>query len=41
MTPAFGAVAVLIIFMIFFRDPPKKPLTNVIQGRKEEALGPP
>jgi MFS family permease len=41
MTPAFGASAVLIIFMIFFRDPPKRPLPNVIQGRKEEAFEPP
>jgi MFS family permease len=41
MTPAFGACAVLIIFMIFFRDPPMKPPANVIQGRKEEALEPP
>ena len=41
MTPAFGAGAVLIIFMIFFRDPPKRPLPNVIQGRREEAFEPP
>src|SRR4029450_3860343 len=35
MTPALGAAAVLIIFMIFFREPPRKTPANVIAGRKE------
>lgn len=38
MTPALGATAVLVIFLIFFRDPPKKTAANVIAGRKEEEL---
>jgi nucleoside transporter len=37
-TPAWGAAAVLVIFLIFFREPPKKPTPNVIAGRKEENL---
>jgi len=37
-TPAWGAAAVLLIFLIFFREPPKIPATNVIGGRKEEAF---
>ncbi len=36
--PAWGAVAVLVIFLIFFRDPPKKVVSNIIAGRKEEAF---
>ena len=36
--PAWGAVAVLVIFLIFFRDPPKKTVAPVITGRKEENL---
>lgn len=36
--PAWGAVAVLVIFMIFFREPPKKTVTPVIAGRKEESV---
>lgn len=36
--PAWGAAAVLVIFLIFFRDPPKRTPPNVIAGRKEEAL---
>src|SRR5213593_74537 len=38
LTPALGATAVLIIFMIFFREPPRKTSAAVIAGRKEEAL---
>jgi nucleoside transporter len=41
ITPAWAALAVLVIFVIFFRDLPKKPVGNVIIGRKEEALGTP
>ena len=37
-TPAWGAAAVLVVFLIFFREPPKKPAANVIAGRKEEAV---
>ena len=36
--PAWGATAVLVIFLIFFREPAKKMTTNVIAGRKEEAM---
>ena len=36
--PAWGAVAVLVIFMIFFREPPKKIATSVTRERKEENL---
>ncbi len=36
--PAWGAVAVLVIFLIFFRDPPKVARTDVIAGRREEDL---
>ena len=36
--PAWGAVAVLVIFMIFFRDPKKQTAAPVIAGRKEENL---
>ncbi len=36
--PAWGAAAVLVIFLIFFRDPPKKAPRDVIAGRKEENL---
>lgn len=35
-TPAWGAAAVLLVFLIFFRDPPKKAHKDVITGRKEE-----
>ncbi len=35
-TPAWGAVAVLVVFVIFFRNPPKKEHRDVITGRKEE-----
>ncbi|PYI85661.1 MAG: hypothetical protein DME26_10445, partial [Verrucomicrobia bacterium] len=38
LTPALGATAVLIIFMIFFREPPRKTPAEIIAGRKEEAL---
>jgi nucleoside transporter len=38
ITPALGATAVLIIFMIFFREPPRKTSADIIAGRKEEAL---
>ena len=38
LTPALGATAVLIIFMIFFREPPRNTSTDIIAGRKEEAL---
>jgi nucleoside transporter len=37
-TPAWGAVAVLVIFLIFFRDPPKPASAEVIAGRREEDL---
>jgi len=36
--PAWGAVAVLIVFMIFFRESGKKAGAPVISGRKEENL---
>src|SRR6266550_3024188 len=36
--PAWGAAAVLAIFLIFFRDPPKTTPATVIAGRKEEAF---
>jgi nucleoside transporter len=36
--PAWGAVAVLIVFMIFFRETGKKTGAPVISGRKEENL---
>jgi len=36
--PAWGAVAVLVVFLIFFRDPPKKTVAPVVAGRKEENL---
>jgi MFS family permease len=36
--PAWGATAVLVVFLIFFRDPPKKAHSDIIAGRKEEAL---
>jgi len=36
--PAWGALAVLVIFLIFFREPPKKAVAPVIAGRKEEGL---
>ena len=39
--PAWGAVAVLIVFMIFFRESSKKIATPIINGRKEESLATP
>ncbi|MEO7299069.1 MAG: MFS transporter [Verrucomicrobiota bacterium] len=36
--PAWGAVAVLILFVIFFRDPLRKTPSPVLQGRKEENM---
>ncbi len=36
--PAWGAVAVLILFLIFFRDPPKKAPDDILAGRKNEAF---
>ena len=36
--PAWGAVAVLIVFMIFFRETGKKTGAPIISGRKEENL---
>lgn len=36
--PAWGAVVVLVLFLIFFRDPPKKVHNDIIAGRKEEDL---
>ena len=36
--PAWGAVAVLVIFLIFFRDPKTKSVAPVLAGRKEENL---
>jgi MFS family permease len=38
MTPALGAAAVLVIFLIFFREPARRSTAAVIAGRKEEAL---
>lgn len=38
MTPAIGAVAVMVVFLIFFREPTKKSAPSVIAGRKEENL---
>jgi nucleoside transporter len=36
--PAWGAAAVLLIFLIFFREPAGKSELEVIAGRKEESL---
>ena len=36
--PAWGATAVLVIFLIFFKAPPKKVHTDIIAGRKAENL---
>ena len=36
--PAWGALAVLILFLIFFREPATKTPAPVIAGRKEEEL---
>ena len=36
--PAWGATAVLILFVIFFREPPQKTAANAIAGRKEESF---
>ena len=38
LAPAIGAVAVLVVFVIFFRDPPKAPVANEVAGRKGENL---
>jgi nucleoside transporter len=38
LTPALLAVGVMVVFLIFFRDPPKKDHRDVIAGRKEENL---
>jgi nucleoside transporter len=38
LTPALLAAAVMIIFMIFFRDPPRQTQTAVVAGRLEENL---
>lgn len=38
LTPAFGATAVLAIFLFFFRDPPRKAHGDIVAGRKEENL---
>lgn len=35
-TPAWGAAAVLVIFLIFFREPPKPAVANAIPGGPEE-----
>ena len=34
--PAWGAAAVLVLFLIFFRDPPERTHAGTITGRKEE-----
>ncbi|MFK5973970.1 MAG: MFS transporter [Flavobacteriaceae bacterium] len=36
--PAWGAVIVLLIFMIFFREPKNKIMPSVITGQKEESM---
>jgi hypothetical protein len=36
LTPALGATAVLVIFAIFFREPPKQSSVSAIAGRKKE-----
>ena len=36
--PAWGAAAVLVIFLIFFRDAPKKAHDDIITGRTEESF---
>ena len=36
--PAWGGLAVMIVFLIFFRDLPKKAHAEVIAGRREEDL---
>jgi len=36
--PAWGAVAVLLVFLCFFRDPLKKTAATVLAGRTEEAF---
>jgi nucleoside transporter len=38
ITPAVGAAAVLIIFLIFFRDPPRHEVAAVVAGRRDENL---
>jgi MFS family permease len=36
--PAWGAVVVLVLFVIFFREPARKTVATVIAGRKQEDL---
>lgn len=36
LMPALGAAVVLIVFLLFFREPPKKTPARVILGRNEE-----
>ena len=36
--PAWGAVAVLLIFVLFFHEPPKKTPATVLAGRKDESF---
>ncbi|MHB1179860.1 MAG: MFS transporter [Daejeonella sp.] len=36
--PAWGSLAVLVIFLIFFRNPQTKTIPTVISGRKQENL---
>jgi nucleoside transporter len=38
LTPAFGAAAVLVIFLIFFRDPRRAAPAPVVAGRRDENL---
>jgi hypothetical protein len=33
MTPALGASAVLVIFLVFFRDPVRKSSPDIIEAR--------
>lgn len=38
LTPAFLSLGVMVVCILFFRDPPKKEHNDVISGRKEEDL---
>jgi hypothetical protein len=38
MTPAIGVTAVIVIFLVFFRDPPRKSQAELIAARKGENL---
>ncbi len=38
LTPGIGAAVVMVIFLIFFREPPAKTPQSVIAGREEEKL---